>query len=1497
MKKLILFFLLAQILPVFYPLWGQTFKKFSTDTSKYIEELNLFMGKNINEKNQLVLNKFIGFWQSGAYTDLERNQIISVSNSLIKRKARPIPHFNNYLISLTEFKESSFDPDQFNTWVEGLNNIIEKKQLSLRIIDRFLQITYWILSDNTLFKSPSTQWKSSSGDYKFVFDTDFKIIFDKADLICYAQNDSGMIFQTKGEFLPERVYWKGLGGMVTWERAGYKREDVFATLNRYEIDMTRSQYSADSVSFNNIFYFKEPVMGLLEEKIKVTPSPQKASYPRFTSYTKRFFIKDIYENIDFEGGLSMQGAIMNGSGSEYETALLSLYRNDSLFFKINSSFFAFRNNRVTSRNTTVSIYLDNDSIFHPNIAFNYDTETKEVSLYRTDDNLTRGPYFNSFHKLDMEFEQLIWKTDETIMKFTMAKGSSLGQARFQSINYFNQNHFYRIQAMDEFHPLYLLKKFAEWYYSKTFPVEELARWMSKPVHQIVALCVRLSNDGFVFYNQNNQEVTLKNSLFDYLDAYAGNIDYDVIDFVSNTNAPLENATLDLETYNLAINGIPRIFLSDSQNVVIYPKGNKINLKKNRNFTFDGTIRGGLFTFFGSNFVFDYDSFKVNLYNIDSLKISVQTGLVDDYGRHYLEELESIIVMVTGELIIDKPHNKSGLSGFTEYPIFNSNENSYVYYDKSTKLDSTYSRNDFYFKLDPYTIYHLDNFTKEDVNFNGEFYSGNIFPTIKQKLVVQKDNSLGFSHSTPEEGFPVYGGNGIYYNDIKMGNVGLEGSGKLKYLTSTTLSDNFKFFPDSMMADALEFNIDEDAEERYFPAVEANDVKVKWYPNEEEWYAFVGSEDFTIFDEHTKLNGSLKYEPGRLSGPGKIDMPDAIFFSKSYIFSNDKLDADTLDFKIKSPTTDGYAFVGNNMNTLVDFKTRKGIFDSNEDSTKVIFPENRYVTTMDFFSWDMEANKLAMEKKAGSYQKPFTVFDTVETNTFVSINPRQDSLGFIATSATYDIQKSLLTAYNVEYIKVADALIYPEEGTVEIEKKALMRTLKDARIEANRVHSIHSAEVNILSKHDYEASGKYNYEDEENNIQFVLFDKISVNKTGHTTANGEIIESDNFTLSPNFGYVGRVQLDAEKEFLTFNGGVSLNHNCDIPGKECLRFTAEINPLEVYIPVTTTPMNINGQKIFNGHFITNDSTHIYSTFLSTRKTYSDNLMIPAEGFLFFDKKTGEYKIASKEKLTDGYVPGNLLSFDKNYCKLYGEGKVNLAVDFGQFKITPVGHITHNMETNEAELDLLLGLNFFFSPEATTLMANEINAIPTLSAVDMASSTYNKGITEIIGFEKAKELREEASLYGRIIQLPSQLQFTIFLTHLNLVWNQETRSYRSVGKIGIGNILNTQLNVLVDGHLEIQKKRSGDLFDLYLKIDENIWYYFGYSRGVLQSLSSNRDFNMKLQELNPNQRKLKVRSGETPYIYMVAVGQKLSRFLRRFRDQEEEGENIEEDNEFIP
>ena len=35
-------------------------------------------------------------------------------------------------------------------------------------------------------------------------------------------------------------------------------------------------------------------------------------------------------------------------------------------------------------------------------------------------------------------------------------------------------------GLDDYHPLNRLIKFAEWFYSETFPVAEFAKWLNKP---------------------------------------------------------------------------------------------------------------------------------------------------------------------------------------------------------------------------------------------------------------------------------------------------------------------------------------------------------------------------------------------------------------------------------------------------------------------------------------------------------------------------------------------------------------------------------------------------------------------------------------------------------------------------------------------------------------------------------------------------------------------------------------------------------------------------------------------------------------------------------------------------------------------------------------------------------------------------------------------------------------------------------------------------------
>jgi hypothetical protein len=124
----------------------------------------------------------------------------------------------------------------------------------------------------------------------------------------------------------------------------------------------------------------------------------------------------------------------------------------------------------------------------------------------------------------------------------------------------------------------------------------------------------------------------------------------------------------------------------------------------------------------------------------------------------------------------------------------------------------------------------------------------------------------------------------------------------------------------------------------------------------------------------------------------------------------------------------------------------------------------------------------------------------------------------------------------------------------------------------------------------------------------------------------------------------------------------------------------------------------------------------------------------------------------------------------------------------------------------------------------------------------------------------------------------------------WSDETNSYRSYGKIGIGSIDNVQVNKKTDGFMELQIKRSGDIFDIYLDFGNHNYYYFGYTRGVMQILSSNKVLVETIMNMKPKDRKLKVPRNETSYIYLISTDSKRDKFYYRYRDALEGKESIE-------
>jgi hypothetical protein len=158
------------------------------------------------------------------------------------------------------------------------------------------------------------------------------------------------------------------------------------------------------------------------------------------------------------------------------------------------------------------------------------------------------------------------------------------------------------------------------------------------------------------------------------------------------------------------------------------------------------------------------------------------------------------------------------------------------------------------------------------------------------------------------------------------------------------------------------------------------------------------------------------------------------------------------------------------------------------------------------------------------------------------------------------------------------------------------------------------------------------------------------------------------------------------------------------------------------------------------------------------------------------------------------------------------------------------------------------------------------------------------DLLGVETANRMKEDLDLFGVSREFPPEFNFELFLNDVNLYWNESSSSFRSKGRIGLGFIGTQPVNVYVDGFIEIQRRRSGDLLDIYLKANASTWYYFSYIKGNMMVLSGNSAYNTLIAKTRPRARRAPRTASKIPYTYMIAVEDRLQRFLRRMAGDED-------------
>ncbi len=1479
-SNILLFILLT------FSLKGQIIREFSADTGLYVNELVSFTGTSLQPSEVPDFERFIRLYDSLEYSG--RMEIIELSNSMLERKCRPRPHFIRFQQIMIEFHVNQKKSQGYEEWLEGYRQLLRSEQALLQKIDQWLSLTLTLLTDNIFYESNAVTWKVSTPSYQFRTEERMTVRFEDVTVACYSGRDFIQIMNATGYIDPLTLEWVGSAGRVNWERAGMPASEMYADLGDYRINLKTPGYTADSVNLYYPALFDGVALGKLEDKVTLITDLASVKFPQFTSYKNSYRIEDFIEGIDYSGGLSIEGSNLVGTGVGGEPATLEIFRNDTLRVRSETERVSMNSRFIRSPSTAVSIYLEEDSIFHPQLVLTFDAAKNQLRLTKSEHYESQGPYSNSYHRMDMNFDELFWNRDEPVMRLQALQGTSIGRATFESQTFFNYDFYMDLQGMDYVHPLAQLYTYSNSLGGRTFAVPNYAQYIGYSLYQVRHLLMRLTQLGFVYYDDKTDLITLRQKLFDYITAAMRKRDYDVIRFISRTEGA-SNAELNLRTNDLTIRGIPLIFLSDSQNVRLVPKENSITMKRDRSFLFDGVVDAGLFRFSGHNFFFDYENFKINLQDIDSLQMSIPTGELNQFGGARLARIDNNIEEMTGELLIDDPENKSGLESYPQYPQFTSREASFIYFDRKNIQDGVYTRDEFYFELEPFAVDSLDNFRPEAIQLEGTFISAGILPPLELEMSLREDNSLGFYLESPGEGLPLYGGLGTFYNDIEMSSRGLHGYGTFDFLTSTTWSDDFLMHPDSMMATSRRFLVREQIEGTPFPYAENTETAVKLRPAGEIMEISQIDEAFRIFGDSIFHGGDLALGRSGMSGDGVMALPDARFGSDRFRYAARSFRADSAGVQLKDPSFTEFPFLTSDVRIDVSVDERIGTFTANGDATLIELPYNLYETRLDQMSWMMDRDEVVLTQ-----QKPIPGnmvdigIDSLRTSgpTYLSVHPGQDELQFVAPEAIYNYRSRNLYASRVPFIEVADAYVFPDRGDVEVGYQASMKLLENAKLLASRInrrHLIYNASIAVNGANDYQGSGYYDYKDAFGNAYPIHFDRIFVDTTIQSRSAGQISEDDRFMLSPYFDFQGEVSLAASEPFLTFDGGVQVVHDCNI-SKDWLRFTSPVDPGEIRIPVSEQMQNVALNRIFAATMITRDSAHIYSAFLSGRKDYFDAPISSAYGSLTYQPDQERYVITIPEKEADPAQPGKYLELNTATCEVYGEGPLDLTVDYGQVLTTAAGNTLHRLSEDEFSARMVLGLDFHFSPDALRVMGSEIDSLPDLEPVDLTSAHYRLAMKDLLGMELAQKLERQLGLTGAYEEIPPEWSHTLFFNDLSLRWNQETKSFRYNGKVGIGNIGDIQVNKKVDAYIEFVERGSGDIFDMYLEVDEGTWYYFGYSPGGLQALSSNRTFNQIIMDLKASDRRVRSGLGQPQYVYSLAAQRRLDLFIQRFLQFEE-------------
>ena len=1293
-----------------------------------------------------------------------------------------------------------------------------------------------------------------------------------AELVMRTASDSIIIHKVSGTAATLGSHFLATGGQVAWT---VMDKPVTADLGPFDFDLSKPEFTAQPVTLTYAARLEAPVKGALSYKSgRRKPGATESSYPRFISLTNDVRLKDVGPGITYQGGLSMAGSALQSASLDGSLSHLTVRQDNKLRFRSASRSFVLGDSVITASRAAVALYESTgDSITHPGVELKYLKAKEQLKLLYEKGLYHNAPYSDSYHQVDIRAQMLTWNLREPKMDFSIITAPTQVAADFESNNFFSNTRYQQLKSINHLHPLQMLLGYSiDHGHASVLNVHDVAVATGTNEANLRSAISGLARDGYVDIQPQTGEVVLLRKGRHYVGAAREKKDYDHIDIKSLSGSG-RSATLNLTSNQLVVHGVKQFsFSDDSAAVFVSPDSGTVRMERNRNLKFSGRVKTSIYGFKGQNFAFDYDGYYIDMPRIDSLTIRNRRKKATNKTVAADETPPSDFVLTnkgkyqSGRLYLNDPKNRSGRKKLPKYPAFNSSSGAYVYFNKPDVLGGAYDTTT-YFDVPPFSFDSMGT-GKARGNFVGVFHS-KALPPIKTALSTQEDGTMGFVHTVPAAGYPLYGGKGRLSPGakVRLNGKGLQSNGTVTYLGATMQSDRFVMYGDSLTGEGKTGSI----------AASATTPKVVMPPGYLiNWGARTDSlhlqtpasgASAKLYADHS-FKGSLLLTPKVVGGAGRVDGPQSYVRSESLVFKNDSYSGQKALLSVKSAEAGKPALAANDVNFTYDLKNGFAEFRREAGSKATIdLPHTGFRTSLGGGRWDFKKKRVLLRAAGADSTRSY----------FTSTVPEQHGLKFKASTASYDLTKYQLQAKGVPYIAAADAWVIPDSGRVVIAGGGKMQTLHHAKVlldSLSKFHKLVDGNIRVDARDALSGDAKYMSRTATGDsvaLKFVDFksdsagllasaggkrrfslrrrktadvDEVSPMANLATTATANVETNQKFQLAPRIGFRGGINLNSRRRGLLFDGQVQLQFGRvrEAATAEWFAVKDSIDPKNLDLDLRNIKSD-DGTALAIGLFVSDTDNRIYPLYAGPKGSAADIPLLAVSGKLHYNNKRGEYTIADQDFSDPNHYQGTMLAFRDSTSQVTFRGPMSFIANTRNYSIAASGVGKANPDSAQYRVRTLLGIDAAMPPKAVELMASTLAKVTKNSPEAFDGSTdelYN--IAQFAGNKgvDAFNSRRPGTAPVPLASLSPKLLHTLTLSKVDLRWDPKQRAWHSVGKIGLGGVGKQGLNALVEGYVEIKRENSADLVEVYVEAEPQTWYYLRYANNVLLAKSSSEEFD---------------------------------------------------------